>query len=129
ATGEPAAGLSLVSEEHELRLLVLSAYLPEDLMPGIFGIGENDSDELRCLIARRLIVDLPRLRYLRLLLRIKQRHRVAAEQKVNSYDNDAANSAAHGKASAAGSANIFNILAFSSSLPEHLFNIAWRDSF
>jgi hypothetical protein len=61
---------------------------------------------------------------LRLLLRIKQRHRIAAEQEINHYENDAANSAAHGKASAAGSANIFNILALSSSLPEHFFNIA-----
>ena len=31
-----------------------------------------------------------------------------------------------GKASAAGSANIFNILAFSSSLPEHLLGIVAR---
>jgi hypothetical protein len=61
---------------------------------------------------------------LRLLLRIKQRHRITAKQEINNYENDAANSAAYGKASAAGSANIFNILAFSSSLPEHLFNIA-----
>src|SRR4029077_3864132 len=29
ATGEPAAGPSHVREEHELRLLVLSAHLPE----------------------------------------------------------------------------------------------------
>jgi hypothetical protein len=62
ATGELAAGSSLVREEHELRLLVLSAHLPEDLMPGVFGIGENDSDKLRCLIVRRLAVDLLRLR-------------------------------------------------------------------
>ena len=57
---------------------------------------------------------------------IKQRHRIAAKQKVNNYENDAANSAAHGKASAARSANIFNVLAFSSSLPEHLFRIVAR---
>jgi hypothetical protein len=31
-------------------------------MPGVFGIGENDSDELRCLIVRPLAVDLLRLR-------------------------------------------------------------------
>ena len=62
ATGEPAAGPSLVREEYELRLLVLPAHLPEDLMPGVFGIGENDSDELRCLIVRPLAVDLLRLR-------------------------------------------------------------------
>jgi hypothetical protein len=31
-------------------------------MPGVFGIGENDSDELRRLIVRRLTVDLPGLR-------------------------------------------------------------------
>src|SRR6188472_2287171 len=62
ATGEPAAGPSLVREEHQLRLLVLSAHLPEDLVPGVFGIGENDSDELRCLVVRPLAVDLLRLR-------------------------------------------------------------------
>jgi hypothetical protein len=62
ATGEPATGPSLVREEHELRLLVLSAHFPEDLMPGVFGIGENDRDELRCLIVRPLAVDLLRLR-------------------------------------------------------------------
>jgi hypothetical protein len=33
-----------------------------------------------------------------------------------------------GQGSAARSANIFNILAFSSSLPEHLFRIVVRDS-
>ena len=41
---------------------VLAAHLPEDLIPRVFGIGENDGDEFRCLIARRLIVDLRRLR-------------------------------------------------------------------
>ena len=45
-TGEPAAGLSQVGEEHEPRLLVLSAHLPEELMPRVFGVGENDGDEL-----------------------------------------------------------------------------------
>ena len=90
-------------------------------MPGVFGIRQNDSNELRCIIARRLIVDLPRLRQLRFLLGVKQRHWIAPEQEIKNYDNDAANSAAHGNASAAGSANIFNVLAFSSSLPEHLF--------
>ena len=63
---------------------------------------------------------------MRVLLRIKQRHWIAAEQEINSYENEAANSAAYGKASAAGSANVFNILAFSSSLPEHLFRIVAR---
>jgi hypothetical protein len=66
---------------------------------------------------------------LRLLLRIKQRLRIAAEQKINNYENVSANSPAYDKASAAaGSANILNILAFSSSLPEHLFCIVARDS-
>jgi hypothetical protein len=60
---------------------------------------------------------------LRALLRIKQRLRIAAEQEINDYENHGANSATDDKASAAGSANIFNILAFSSSLPEHLFRI------
>jgi hypothetical protein len=55
------------------------------------------------------------------LLRIKERHWIAAKQEINSHENDGANSAAHGNASAAGSANIFNVLAFSSSLPEHPF--------
>jgi hypothetical protein len=45
-TGEPAAGLNQVGEEHEPRLLVLSAHLPEELMPRVFGVGENNSDEL-----------------------------------------------------------------------------------
>jgi len=65
---------------------------------------------------------------LRFLLRIKQRLRIAAEQEIKNYENDAANSAAHGKASAAGPANIFNVLAFSSSLPEHLFRVVARFS-
>jgi hypothetical protein len=62
------------------------------------------------------------------LLRIKQRHRIATEQEIGNYENDAAKSAAHGKAPTAGPANIFNIFTFSSSLPQHLFNIAWRGS-
>jgi hypothetical protein len=65
-----------------------------------------------------------------LLLGIQQRHRIAPEQEINNHENHAANSAAYGKASAAaGPANIFNILAFSSALPEHLFRIVARDSF
>ena len=64
---------------------------------------------------------------MRLLLRIKQRLRIAAEEEIKNYDNHAADSAAHSKAAAAGPANIFNILAFSSPLPEHLFRIGWRD--
>jgi hypothetical protein len=63
---------------------------------------------------------------LRLLLRIKQRHWIAPEQKINNYENEAAKAAAHGKASAAGSANIFNILAFSSSSPKHRFRTVAR---
>ena len=46
ATGEPAAGLNQVREEHEAGLLVLSAHLPKDFVPGVFGVGENNSDEL-----------------------------------------------------------------------------------
>src|SRR5262249_52154147 len=61
-TGKPAAGPSLVCEEYELRLFVFASHLLEDRMPCVFGIGENDSDELRCLIARCLAVDLRRLR-------------------------------------------------------------------
>jgi hypothetical protein len=44
ATGEPAAGLNQVGEEHQPWFLILSAHLPEELMPRVFGIGENDSD-------------------------------------------------------------------------------------
>jgi hypothetical protein len=58
ATGEPAAGLNQVREKHEPRFLVLPAHLAEDLVPGVFGIGENDGDEFRRLIAWRLIVEL-----------------------------------------------------------------------
>src|SRR5678815_1024076 len=57
ATGEPAAGLNHVREEDQPRLLVLATHLPEDLLPGVFGIGENYRDEFRCLIAWCLIVD------------------------------------------------------------------------
>jgi hypothetical protein len=62
ATGETAAGLNHVREEHEPRLLVLAAHLPKDFLPGVFGIGENYRDEFRCLITGCLIVDLRRLR-------------------------------------------------------------------
>src|SRR6478609_6774959 len=51
ATGETAAGLNHVREEHEPRFLVLAAHLPEDLFPGVFGIGENYRDEFRGRIA------------------------------------------------------------------------------
>src|SRR5512132_74963 len=128
ATGEAAAGLNHVREEHEPRLLVLAAHLPEDFIPGVFGIGENNGDEFRCLIARCLSVDLRRLRYLRLLLRIKQRLRIAAQQEIKNYQNDRANSAAQNEASPAGSASVFNIFTFSSPLPKHLSRIVARDS-
>src|SRR5215475_4715522 len=59
---EPAAGPSLVREEHQLRLLVLCAHLPEDRIPRVFRIGQNDGDKLRCVVPWRLIVDLGRLR-------------------------------------------------------------------
>src|SRR6266513_6000127 len=62
AAGEATAGLNQVREEHKPRLLVLPAHLPEDLVPSVFGIGENDGDKFRCLIARRLIIELSRLR-------------------------------------------------------------------
>ena len=50
-------------------------------MPGVFRIGQDDGDELRCLITRPLIVELRSLRQLRLLLRVKQRLRIAAEKR------------------------------------------------
>src|SRR6476469_6720130 len=62
ATGEPAAGLNRIREEHQLRFFVFTAHLPKDFIPRVFGIGENDGNEFRCLIARRLIVELRRLR-------------------------------------------------------------------
>src|SRR5215471_13950954 len=62
ATGETTAGLSLVCEEDKFRFFVLATHLPEDCMPRVFGIGENDGDELRCLVVRRLIVVLRILR-------------------------------------------------------------------
>src|SRR5262249_44817755 len=62
AAGEAAAGLNHVREEHKLRLFVLTAHLPKNRMPRVFRIGENDSDEFRCLIARRLTVVLRSLR-------------------------------------------------------------------
>ena len=46
ATSEPAAGLNQIREKHESRLLVLSAHLPEDFVPRVFGVGENNGDEL-----------------------------------------------------------------------------------
>jgi len=128
ATGETAAGLNHVRKEQEPRLLVLAAHLPEGVFPGVFGIGENDSNEFRCLVARRLTVDLRRLRYLRLLLRIKERLRIPAEREIKNYENDGANSAAHNEASPTRSASVFNIFAFSSPLPKHLSRIVARDS-
>src|SRR5262245_37369559 len=53
ATGEPASGLNHIREEYQLRLLVFAAHLLKDCVPRVFGIGENDPDEFRCLIARR----------------------------------------------------------------------------
>jgi hypothetical protein len=50
---------------------------------------------------------------------LEQRLRITAEQKVRDDEDDRANSATYGNASATGSARVFNILAFSSSLPEH----------
>ena len=60
---------------------------------------------------------------MRSLLRIKQRLGITAEQEINSYQNDGANAAADNKTPPAGSASIFNVLALSSSLPEHLLRI------
>jgi hypothetical protein len=124
ATGEPATGPDLIREKHEPGLLVLSTHLAEDLMPGVFGVGQYHSDELRWVISWPLAVNLPGLRQLDLLLGIKERLRIAAEQKIKNDENDGTNSTAHHDApAAAGSANIFNVVAFSSSLPEHLSRI------
>jgi len=62
ATGETATRLNHIREEHQLWFLVLTAHLSKDLMPCVFGIGENDTNEFRCLIARRLAVVLRILR-------------------------------------------------------------------
>jgi hypothetical protein len=66
---------------------------------------------------------------LRLLLRLEQRLRIAAEQKIRDDEDDRANSATYGKASATGSTRVFNIVAFSLSLPEHQFCIVPRSTF
>src|SRR4029079_3757882 len=126
--GEATAGLNHVGEEHQPRLLVLSAHLPEDVVPRVFCIGENNRDEFRCVIARRLSIDLRRLRYLRLLLRVEQRLRIPAQHEIKNDENHGANSAAHNGASAAGSASVFNIFAFSLPLPKHLSCIVARES-
>jgi hypothetical protein len=65
---------------------------------------------------------------LRLLLRIEQRLRIPAQHEIKNYENDGANSATHNEASAAGSASVFNIFAFSLSLPKHLHCIVARDA-
>ena len=62
ATREAATGPGLVCEQYQLRFLVFAAHLAKDRMPRVFRIGENDSDELRCLILRRLTVVLRSLR-------------------------------------------------------------------
>src|SRR5262245_52482495 len=55
ATGETATRLNHVCKEHQLRLFVLAAHLPKDLMPRVFGVGENDGDKSWSLIARTQI--------------------------------------------------------------------------
>ena len=46
ATGESAPGPHHVREENEPRLFVLSAHLVEEVMPRVFGVGQNDGDKL-----------------------------------------------------------------------------------
>src|SRR5262245_15014752 len=62
AAGKAATGLSPVCKEHQLRFLVFATHLTKDLVPRVFGIGENDSNEYRCVIPRRLAVVLRSLR-------------------------------------------------------------------
>ena len=124
--GETATGSDLVREENQLRLLVLAAHGPEQLMPRILGIGQDNGDELRCFIAGRVALDLGR-RQLSLLLRVDQRLRVTAEQEVSDYEDDSTDSASYRNPSATGAAHVLDISAFPSSLPEHR-SVDWRGS-
>jgi hypothetical protein len=127
SAGESAAGSDLVREEDQLRLLVLAARGSEQLIPRVFGIGQDNGHELRCFIARRVALDLLGRRQLSLLLGVNQRLRVAAEQEVNDYENDSTDSAAYGNPSTARAAHVLNVFTFPSSLPEHR-SVDWRDS-
>ena len=121
AAGESASGPGLVREEHELRLFILAAHLPEELMPGVLGVGEDNANKLRRFVARRIALDLPGWRHLRLLLRIDQGRGIAAEEKVSDDQNDPTDSAANRDASAPRATHVFNVVAFTSSLPKHRF--------
>ena len=52
---ESTGGLHGTAKEHELRLPVVVAQLPEDRMPGILRIGEHDGNEILHLVVLRLV--------------------------------------------------------------------------
>lgn len=125
--GKSAAGAGLIGEENELRFLILAAHLAEDIAPCVFGIGQDDGDEFRCFIARRGGIDLSGWRYLRLLLGINERLRVAAEQEVSDDKDDPAETAPDCDLPAApGTADVLDIFAFPLALPEHR-PVGWCD--
>ena len=91
----------------------------EELIPDVLGIGQNDGDEFRGFIARRVRVDLLGGAELRWLLGVDQRRRIAAEKKISDDENDSADSAANRNASATRATHVLHVVAFPSSLPEH----------
>ncbi len=56
-TGHTAGGIHPVAEQYQGRLPVLGAHLPENGVPGIFRVGENDRDEICQLLF--LLAELP----------------------------------------------------------------------
>ena len=45
AAGEAAARLNHVRKQYQPRFLVFAAHLPKDLIPRVFGIGQNNGNE------------------------------------------------------------------------------------
>ena len=117
----PAAGLNLVAEQHELRLLVLPPHLLEDRAPDVFRIRQHHGDESGLIVLRRIRIALDLRRAARLGRGLHERPRITSEEEVNDGDDDTSNSAAHNETSPASAAStvVLYVFTFASALPEH----------
>src|SRR6185369_7332065 len=137
---EAAGGLGAAGEQHQLGLAILRADLRQELMPGVFGIGENDGDELLQLLVLRT----RKRAAWRLLFDITARAEIAREQRQridaegpgdDAQDDDAANpeaapahpaaakstaeTAAREAHAAAHAAAVLDIAALPTAFPQH----------
>src|SRR3954466_14157013 len=57
--GESAAGPRLITEENQLRLLVPATHLAKDGVPRVFGISQDNGDELGAFVAGSVRIGRP----------------------------------------------------------------------